>query len=259
MSFSLPRWRFAKACLAFACSAMAAPAFGQAQSEDEVAKQIVAAGGFVGKDKEGNVDTIGLRPESAKDFSQIDFSVFKNLRIITVGGHRVTDRLLVRLQAIPPALIGLHLFFVPITDDGVAALLRKQKSLKMVTLYGTPITDKTLLELRKLEALDTLTIIQTKITDKGLMNLAGLPLNYLCLRDNDISDVGLLELKGMDTLQCLFLEGTKVTDVGIQNLSALRNLRLLGIDSTNVTENGKIALKATLPNVRFFQSRKDPK
>ena len=259
MFSTLLRSKVALTILVLLCWALVFPGVGQAQTEDEVAKQIVAAGGIVVRDEEGKVDSITLRPQRAKDFNHIDFGVFKNIKMVTVCGPEVTDQLLVQLQAIPPTVKILKIFIAPLTDEALAGLLRKQKWLVLVDLVVTPITDKSLAELSKLQDLHTLFLDETKITDKGLKNLAKSQLTYLSLRDTGISDVGLLELKGMTTLRQLFLEGTKVTDGGIQNLGGLQDLKLLGVSSTNVTENGKMLLRATLPELKYYERKKRPK
>jgi internalin A len=259
MPISFPCGRFLQVCLAFVCSAFVFPAVGQAQIEDEVAKQIVAAGGYVRTNADGDATTISLRPRTATDFNNIDFSVFQNLRMISVADDQVTDKLLIQLQAIPPGLKILDIIAAPVTDVGLAPLLRKQKALNLVVLSGTLTSDKSLAELAKLKDLHTLYLDETKITDKGLKNLANLQLTHLNLRATRISDGGLLELKGMANLRALFLENTMVTDVGIQNLAGLRDLRLLGVESTKVTENGKITLNALLPNMKFHKLPTLPK
>jgi len=257
--FTRLRSRVALTIIVLVCWALVFPGVGRAQTEHEVAMQIVAAGGIVDTNEEGKVEDITLRPQRAKDFNHIDFGVFKNLRMVTVCGPEVTDQLLVRLQAIPPTVKILKIFIAPITDDALTGLLRKQKSLVFVELSVTPITDKSLAELSKLQELHTLFLDETKITDKGLKSLAKSQLTYLSLRDTGISDVGLLELKGVTTLRQLFLEGTKVTDGGIQNLAGLQELKLLGVSSTNVTENGKMLLRATLPELKYYERKKRPK
>jgi hypothetical protein len=225
---------------------------GQAPSEADEAKRLEDTGGLVDK-ADGTVRAITLRPHKPTDFATIDFSAFKNLRLVMVRGGQVTDGLIEKLQAIPPGLEVLDVILAPVTDKAIVPLLKKQPSLKVVSLSATKISDKTVAELGKLKELHSVWLDETQITDKGLRHLAPLPITHISAHATAISDAGLAALKDTTTLRTLFVEETKVTDVGLRELFGLHSLRLLGVDSTDVSDDGRKAIKAAIPSLEFHK------
>jgi hypothetical protein len=48
------------------------------------------------------------------------------------------------------------------------------------------------------------------------------------------------------------LSGTAVTDAGLVHLSGLKELRLVFLDGTKVSEAGRVALQQAIPSVQVF-------
>jgi Leucine-rich repeat (LRR) protein len=226
------------------------------QTEQEIAAQITAVGGRFMKNEVGRVCDVILLQSDDLSVERIAFKDLKELESVSISGKKITDRTLGRFQTIPPGLERLHIRLAQITDDGLIDLLRRQKSLRNVSLDGTPITDRSLSELGQLKELRHLGLMGTKITDKGLKKLVNLPeLKSLFLANTAISDAGLKDIKEIIGLDTLILDGTKVTDVGIQHLAELDHLFVLGVNSTNVTEKGKTQIQKALPNLKFFENK----
>src|ERR1019366_2204443 len=222
------------------------------QGEEEVADQIIALGGGIVRDAKGRIRDVDLFLLPDASVERIDFKSLTGLKSVNIGGRRTSDRTLVRLQTIAPCLEDLRISAAQITDDALIDLLRKQQSLRSLTLNRMAVTDKSMAEVGKLKELWYLGLSRTKITDKGLAQLVGLSkLESIYLPNTEISDAGMKEIKNLKSLRSVILDGTKVTDDGIQELCELKNLGLLGVNSTKVTEAGKAAMKAALPQLRF--------
>ena len=88
-------------------------------------------------------------------------------------------------------------------------------SLKVLDLFGNPVTDAALVHLRGLGNLKELNLAATKVTGAGLANLRGCrKLEKLYLGGAPFTDEGLMQLEGMDNLTFLGLHYTKVTNAG---------------------------------------------
>ena len=80
----------------------------------------------------------------------------------------------------------------------------------------------------RLKSLQVLFLNSTKVTDPGLEHLKGLTsLRELYLNSTKVTDAGLEHLKGLTALKELYLAGTQVTDAGVQRLQqALPNCKI---------------------------------
>ena len=97
-------------------------------------------------------------------------------------------------------------------------LLKQFKSLQILNLSQTAITDAGLKPIESLPNLQNL-ILPVSITDAGLVHIKGLTqLESLNLLDSQVSDAGLVYLKGLQNLKILLLNGTKVTDAGLREI-----------------------------------------
>jgi len=78
---------------------------------------------------------------------------------------------------------------------------------------------------------------------------------FLNLADTAISDSAVRHLTGLP-LQKLYLGGTKLTDKGALQLQELRELQLLELFLTQVTEAGVAELRRALPGceIGFWKS-----
>jgi internalin A len=223
-----------------------------AQTEAQIASKIIKIGGNVSKDDEGKIKSIFLSGNIDGTIEDIDFSMLTNLKAIMIFANKMTDRSLLHLAKTPPGLEFVYIDGAQVIDKGLIELLQKQKSLHLLVVSDSKMTDLAMPEIGKLKDLTNLTLAGTGITGKGIKNLLDLRhLSTLDLARTDISDAGLQEIKQLTSISTLSLDGTKVTDAGILQLGSLTELRWLGVSSTKVTEKGKKALQKLLPELNF--------
>jgi len=85
------------------------------------------------------------------------------------------------------------------------------------------------------------------VTDQDLACLVGLPyVRYLTLGDTAIGDGAIQQFVRLP-LRKLYLSDTKLTDTGAKQLENLRDLELVELFRTDVTEAGIIKLRLALP------------
>jgi hypothetical protein len=242
----------------------AAPCLDLGSPEELEAAKIEKLGGTVTKDAAGHAHCIilmmkkkpKLAPFTDEDLVKVDFSLFPELRHVTVEGGSfskdLTDVSIKKLLAIPSKLVSLTFTYGKTSDDALEKLIRAQDDLFSADFTGTSITDVPLREIGRLASLRTLTLSDTMITDKGLVELSGMDsLFSLDLARTAISDAGLKSVKKMTGLIGVHLNGTNVTNAGILELAALPKLRHLSVSNTKVTESGKKALQKLLPNLKI--------
>jgi len=75
------------------------------------------------------------------------------------------------------------------------------------------------------------------------------PITMIDLSGTKISDHGVGQLRAIDSLEYCFLGQTGVTDASLEALGALPKLKILGLDSTRVTGEGKLTLSKLLPKL----------
>lgn len=123
--------------------------------------------------------------------------------------------------------------------DTELAALGQFKSLEVLEVVNTQITDATLARLAKLSNLKELNLNLTQTTDAGLAHLAGLKkLEKLNLFKAEVTDGGLAHLKGLTNMAELDLRYTKITGAGLKYLSGLTNLWILELDHTLIDDDG---------------------
>jgi hypothetical protein len=107
-------------------------------------------------------------------------------------------------------------------------------------------SDERLTELAGLKNLAALDIRGSNLTEATAKGVAGLKnLRALALYDSGASftNAGLKELAAVKELSVLYLWNTGVTDEGMKELAAFKNLRMLGMNGTKVTDSGLGELK----------------
>jgi hypothetical protein len=135
--------------------------------------------------------------------------------------------------------------------DARAASIAKIRTLRVLALSYTPITDGALAHVSALPQLATLELISTRITDDGVKALAQTrTLSVLDLSDTATTDDGLDGLLDLPKLASLVLRGTKVTDAGAAKLARIKSLRHVDLGATVVTEAAVKALAKELPEAR---------
>ena len=195
------------------------------------------------------------------------------LKALDLSNTAVGDAAVAQL---PSTLTELSLAYTGITDAGIKALAAKLKLTKLdltaTDLENDGLTaiaqltqltdlrinygrynDKGVAALVKLTRLEHLEMTRTRLTDEGLKSLANLPLKTLRADYTAITDKGLALLPL--TLEELRLDTASVSDEGIDTLSTLKNLKLLNLYHTTVTEKGYAKLKAALPDCQIIYDR----
>lgn len=87
------------------------------------------------------------------------------------------------------------------------------------------ITDEQLAHLAEMRSLRILDLSATAVSDAGLKNIGALPsIESLSLAKTKVSDRGLMHLRNLTKLDTLDLRGTKVRGPGLSHLHGLRNL-----------------------------------
>ncbi len=165
-----------------------------------------------------------------------------------VLGPQLTDRALEYLRFVPKLLI-LKLVSNPITDEGLAHL-RHAPHLEELQLHGCRnVTDAGMVHVGKLKQLRHLDLGATKIGDAGLAHLSELShLEHLDLMHyTKITNAGIAHLAGLQKLTYLRMSFTKVADRGLVHLESLRDMKVLVLGKTKVTEGGVARLRAALP------------
>jgi hypothetical protein len=164
----------------------------------------------------------------------------------------IDDDALVHLQN----FIRLEELFIqgfPIGDAGLEHL-RGLTNLRKLSFgsFGEPtlITASGLKKLRGLTRLRYLAVHGEGITDEGLEEIASSHplLDYLDVRQSSITDEGLKHIPLMTNLEKLLLdENREITDNGLDHLKGLKELRVLVLWRTQVTDSGVQELKESLP------------
>ncbi len=134
-------------------------------------------------------------------------------------------------------------FNAEFSRKALGQLLRSLPNVYEIDLRGTNIGDAQLNALGDVDALaKTLTILNldtTHISDGALAPLADLTeMDTMYLSATQIGDEGLAHLRRMKKLRSLVLDGTIITDVGLKELGRMRSLRGLGIAHTGISDAG---------------------
>lgn len=136
----------------------------------------------------------------------------------------------------------------PLRDEDISKL-RGMRTLTVLYLDGTKVTDACVKDLVSFANLRVLVLDGTRISDQGLRLIGKMSrLTSLSLNGTDVTDVGIPYLARLPQLKELFLIYTKVSDVGVTALSKLDSLESLYIFETRITRDGYERLKQWLPN-----------
>jgi len=124
------------------------------------------------------------------------------------------------------------------TDEDLAIVAR-ERSLRVLFLIGSPVTDAGLMHIKVLPNVWQVFLRDVQITDAGVQHLGQMPkLRALWLRGTDVTDTGLVHLKDLRNLSNLGLADTGITDDGLAILSGFGSLTHLELDRTQVTDEG---------------------
>jgi hypothetical protein len=148
-------------------------------------------------------------------------------------------------------------------DDVVLGRLACFPNLDSLVFFETNVGDEGLRRLAKLKSLRRLNLFRTEITPLGLSYLEDLQIEELRIGpywDNS----SLPMLARLSQLESLTLQGCPdITDAGLEHLRPLKNLRLLRLELTGVTEEAAQRFEQSMPGLKVVQSNshapaKDP-
>ncbi len=247
------------------------PVFGLANSDDaRLARRIVWRGGHVHIITDEGEKEVHSFTQLNRDPWLIGVTKCAGANRLMIGDAELIE--LSRMQG----LRRLDLVYSNVTPEGVASLSGMQN---LTTLsVGTPGINGSVLEsLRDLPQLKTLQFIRTEVTKEQMANVSRFPnLTALCMTGSKVTDDALTEVfDALPNLRHLCLSGTQVTgkclpdiaslsqleelqlnytlinDQDVDVLSDLPNLRVLGLENTEVSESAVSRFREKRPNVEI--------
>ncbi|TKJ36439.1 MAG: hypothetical protein CEE38_11520 [Planctomycetes bacterium B3_Pla] len=127
---------------------------------------------------------------------------------------------------------------------------------RAISFRGPHAIDKDMTLVTKVRSLRVLLLDRSSLTDAGLAHLHKLRnLQILSLFGTNVTDEGLGSLSGLVNLRHLDLSGTQVTDEGLEHLRSLKQLTTLILMDTRVTPEGVARLKVAIPSAKIIASR----
>jgi hypothetical protein len=138
-----------------------------------------------------------------------------------------------------------------VEEEDLTNLSARFRDALEIDLSNTPITDAGLKVLSIYPRLQRLELRSTKINGEGLEHLKELGLRKLGLSRTKFTDTGLVYLEDLTTLEELDVSDTAFSDSGLAHVRKLRNLRLLRLEKTKVTDDGVNSLKEALPELEI--------
>ena len=167
-----------------------------------------------------------------------------DLQGLVLGGLAASETTLASLVHLR-GLEQLDLWAAPVGDE-VMPFVARIPRLKVLSLWGTRVTDAGLHALNPLGDLRSLTVPR-QIGDAAMPFLAEFDgLRELNLSGSRVTDAGLALLGGARSLRQLSLWDTRVTDAGLPHLRELPFLAELDLGATAITDQG-LAELAALP------------
>ncbi|QDV49907.1 protein kinase domain-containing protein [Gimesia fumaroli] len=172
------------------------------------------------------------------DRGLLNLKQHKNLETLSLRGTHVTNAGIQHLKEFPQ-LSYLTLQHTPITDEGLVGL-QQFKALRTIELSGPLITPDGLGGLGDIPNLKSIALSDFKVTETLFSNLAQIKsLESLSLpADSEISDEWLYHLHSLPKLYRLRLGGEFLSDRGMEELSKLKNLQILTIYNSRITDTG---------------------
>lgn len=178
----------------------------------------------------------------------------KNLRGLSIPDTGLTPELL-GIVSTAPSLEALYIGQNPKLDDSALKPLTEAKHLSILSLAEGKFTDKSFDTISQLNSLSFLKLDESKyITGSRLGMLRGIRgLEKLSLKNTKLSAAGWKELGSLRQLKVLHVGGTGLTDQTMRQLSHLK-LERLDISNTAVTDQGLKAL-LQMKTLRFLYAR----
>jgi len=175
----------------------------------------------------------------------------KMLRVLRARAVRFHATDLVHLGALGE-LVLLELNHVDVTDEGVAGLL-PAAALEILELEHCPVGDRGMEVVAEMPRLRKLEIEESNVRDAGFAALARAPaLEVIKARElSGLTDAGMVSVPALTKLTALVLDETEVSDAAVPLLAKAPGLRLLSLETTRVSPEGKQRLRAALPNAEI--------
>ena len=127
-------------------------------------------------------------------------------------------------------------------------------NLQVVYIDNGQVNDAAVAPLKDLTGLSALTIMSPQVTDAGARERQGPDQPDDALPDQlQGRRQGPAELKGLKNLQVLALSRTQVTDAGLDALKDIKSLKSLYLIGTKVTPQAVEKLKQTMPGVAVYK------
>jgi hypothetical protein len=237
-------WVIAAAVLA-AIAGSALPGAAQARrsvgaASSAAVQRIEERGGWVARDRDGNVTEVSLERTWATD-NDIDFVVeLRTVRKLDLSFTYVTDKGIRKLQQLQQ-LEDLTLDTAEFLTDAAMAHLRANRALRRLVVRGVDITDAGMPYVGEMTGLRSLDISYTMLGDVGLEHLPSLTeLEHLKIGGNMITGLNLNFLKLLPKLKTLSLRGVQrrnagacwtpnVTDLDLDPIALLAGLEELDL------------------------------
>ena len=203
-------------------------------------ERIEERGGWVARDRDGNVTEVSLERTWATD-NDIDFVIeLKTVKKLDLSFTYVTDKGIRKLQQLAQ-LEDLTLDTAEFLTDASMAHLRANRALRRLVVRGVDITDSGMPYIGEMTGLRSLDISYTMLGDVGLEHLPSLTeLEHLKLGGNMITGLNLNFLKLLPKLKSLSLRGVqrrnagacwtpRITDLDLETISLLSSLEELDL------------------------------
>lgn len=227
------------------------------EKEKAAADNIKSLGAKVYLDVNGHVKmlSIGIADKATDEsLSKVDFSAFSRLKVLSIKDQafapgKISDRSLEHI-AKAPALEGITIDGVKITNKGLSGFLRKQRSLASLTLVDLPITDEAFDAFDGNETIRNVVLCKIKVSPEGFLRIRKAKnLFSMDILHAEVSDAAFAEICKTSELVLLSIENTKISDQAAKQISKLSKLRLLNLRSTGVTADREASLQKLMPKV----------
>ncbi len=245
--------------LAAAIALTAAGAWSEAKAQvtnagasGNVIQRIEARGGYVVRDKVGNIEEVSLARTWATDSDIELVASIKTIKRLDLSFTYVTDIGIKQLQQLRQ-LEELNLDTAEALTDISMAHLRGNPALRWLRVRGVDVTDAGMPYVGELKGLRTLDLSHTMVGDVGLEHLPGLSeLEDLKLGGNLVTGLNLNFLKLLPKLKRLNFNGIqrrnatcwtpRITDLDLETISLLSGLEELDLGiGVNLGMGGKPA------------------
>ena len=200
--------------------------------------------------------------EQITDEGAAIFKGWQHLRRLNLRGAKITDATLECLAGVP-TLEWLDIGWAQITDTGLNHLTALT-NLRHLTMGGNKLTDAALQFLRQMPQIEYLDVGGTQRTDSGLWSLlltdSGMEAIAAVTELRDLRLVGaavtgrsLEALKPLAKLERLHLAGCrKLRDDAAATLAGFKQLRLLDLKDTGLSEESVARIRVELPDCRVL-------